>query len=320
MCLFVTGGSGFVGGQAIKHFVARGDEVLAMSRSEKSDAALRALGATPVRCDLETVTREHIDSAEAVIHCAAFVEQWGPKDAWKRFNVDGTARMLKAAREAGARRFIHISTESVLWHGQSLRNVDETYPLAPHSPYPYSWTKAQAEQLVQAANAPGFETIILRPRFIWGPGDTTLMPTIERMAKSGGWMWVDHGRAMTSTTHVANLVHAIELALTKGRGGEAYFVLDDGVRPMREMITRMAEAKHLTLANRSVPGWFADFLGSACEFVWGAFPLKGDPPITRFSAMILSRDCILSDAKIRREMGYAPVVSVEDGMAALAAG
>ena len=69
-----------------------------------------------------------------------------------------------------------------------------------------------------------------------------------------------------------------------------------------------------------MPGWFADFLGSACEFVWGAFPLKGDPPITRFSAMILSRDCILSDAKIRREMGYAPVVSVEDGMAALAAG
>lgn len=320
MRLFVTGGSGFVGGQTILHFVARGDEVFAMSRSEKSDAAIRALGATPVRCDLETVTREHVAGAEAVVHCAAFVEQWGPKEAWKRFNVDGTARMLKASREAGAKRFIHISTESVLWHGQSLRNVDETYPLAPKSPYPYSWTKAQAEQLVSAANAPGFETIILRPRFIWGPGDTTLLPLIEMMAKSGGWMWVNGGRCMTSTTHVANLIHGIELALSKGRGGEAYFVLDDGVRPMREMITRMAEAKHLTLADRSVPGWFADFLGSACEFVWGVFPVKGDPPLTRFSAMILSRDCILSDAKIRREMGYAPVISVDDGMKALAAG
>jgi len=316
--IFVTGGSGFVGGQAIKHFVGRGDDVRAMSRSEKSDAVIRALGATPVRCDLENVAREHIGDAEAVVHCAAFVEQWGPKEAWKRFNVDGTAKILAAAREAAAGRFIHISTESVLWRGQSLRNVDETYPLAPNSPYPYSWTKAQAEQLVAAANAPGFETIILRPRFIWGPGDTTLMPTIEMMAKSGGWMWVNNGRCLTSTTHVANLIHAIELSLTKGRGGETYFVLDDGVRPMREMISRMAEARHLTLADRSVPGWFADFLGSACEFVWGAFPVKGDPPLTRFSAMILSRDCILSDAKIRAEMGYRPVVSVDDGMRMLA--
>jgi len=320
MRIFVTGGSGFVGGQAIKHFVARGDDVRAMSRSEKSDAAIRALGATPVRCDLENVTAANIGDAEAIIHCAAFVEQWGPKEAWKRFNVDGTARMLSASREAGAKRFIHISTESVLWRGQSLRNVDETYPLAPNSPYPYASTKAQAEQLVSAANAPPFETIILRPRFIWGPGDTTLLPTIEMMAKSGGWMWVNHGRCMTSTTHVANLIHAIELALTKGRGGEAYFVLDDGVRPMREMITRMADARHLTLADRSVPGWFADSLGGACEFVWGTFPVKGDPPLTRFSAMILSRDCILSDAKIRAEMGYRPVVSVDDGMRALATG
>ena len=117
-----------------------------------------------------------IGDAEAIVHCAAFVEQWGPIDAWKRFNIDGTDRMLKASREAGAHRFVHISTESVLWRGQHLRGVDETYPRAPNSPYPYSWTKARAEELCEAANAPTFQTIILRPRFIWGPGDTTLLP------------------------------------------------------------------------------------------------------------------------------------------------
>ena len=203
MRIFITGGSGFVGGAAIKHFVGQGHDVRAMSRSEKSDAAVQKLGAAAVRCDLESVAAANIDNAEAVVHCAAFVEQWGPRDAWKRFNVDGTARMLAAAKAAGVKRFIHISTESVLWRGQSLRHVDEAYPLAPNSPYPYAATKAQAEQLVTAANAPGFETIILRPRFIWGPGDTTLLPAIEAMAKSGSWMWVNHGRSMTSTTHVA---------------------------------------------------------------------------------------------------------------------
>ncbi|MGQ0533495.1 MAG: NAD-dependent epimerase/dehydratase family protein [Caulobacteraceae bacterium] len=317
MRIFVTGASGFVGGAAAKHFASQGNDVRAMSRSDKSDIKIKALGTTPERCDLEDVTAAHMGDAEAIVHCAAFVEQWGPRDAWKRFNVDGTARMLKAAREAGAKRFVHISTESVLWRGQHLRGVDETYPRAPDSPYPYAATKAQAEELVEQANASGFETIILRPRFIWGPGDTTLLPLIEHMAKSGQWQWVDDGKAQTSTTHIANLIHAIELALTKGRGGQAYFILDDGVRSMKQMISAMAAARGVTLPDRSVPSWAADTLAAVVEGAWRAFDLKGEPPVTRFGAMIMSRDSILNDAKARREMGYAPMISVEEGLMAL---
>jgi nucleoside-diphosphate-sugar epimerase len=319
MRIFVTGASGFVGGAATEKLAASGHDVRAMSRSEKSDAKIAALGGKPVRCDLEDVTAANIGDAEAVIHCAAFVEQWGPPDAWKRFNVDGTARMLKAARAAGVQRFIHIGTEAALFHGQHLRGVDETYPLAPNSPYPYSSTKAQAEMLVREANAPEFQTIVLRPRFIWGPGDTTLLPTIEAMARAGKFMWVDGGRTMTSTTHIDNLVHAIELALTRGRGGEAYFILDDGARPMREMISGMAASRGVSLPDKSVPGWVADALGAACEGAWRTFSLKGEPPLTRFSAMIMSRDAVLKDDKARGELGYAPVVGVEDGMRALRA-
>ena len=318
MRIFVTGASGFVGGAATQKLVAAGHDVRAMSRSETSDAKIVALGGTPVCCDLEDVTAANIGDAEAVIHCAAFVEQWGPRDAWKRFNVDGTARMLDAAREAGLKRFVHISTESVLWRGQHLRGADETYPLAPNSPYPYAATKAQAELLVRKANGAPMETIILRPRFIWGPGDTTLLPTLEHMARTGQWSWVNGGRAMTSTTHIANLVHAIELALTRGRGGEAYFILDDGVRSMRAIISGIAGARGISLPDRSIPSWLADLVGAACEFSWRNFALKGEPPLTRFSAMILSRDSILKDGKARAEMGYAPVLSVDEGLRQLA--
>ncbi|MEQ1708577.1 MAG: NAD-dependent epimerase/dehydratase family protein [Terricaulis sp.] len=320
MRIFVTGASGFVGGAATRKFVAGGHDVRAMSRSDRSDAAIRALGAVPVRCDLENVQAAHIGDAELVLHCAAFVEQWGPRDAWKRFNVDGTAAMLAAARAAGAARFIHISTESVLWRGQHLRDVDETYPLAPDSPYPYSWTKARAEQLVTAANAPNFTTLILRPRFIWGPGDTTLLPVIRKMAASGQWMWVGGGSARTSTTHIDNLVHAIELALTQGRGGEAYFVLDDGVHTMKQMISRIAASENITLPDKSVPAWLADAIGGACEIIWGTFGLKSEPPLTRFSAMIMSRECVLRDAKARADLAYRPLVSVADGLRNLASG
>jgi len=319
MRVFITGASGFVGGAAGRHFVSKGFDVRAMSRSEKSDKVLNAMGAAPIRCDLDNVTPANIDNADLVVHCAAFVEQWGPKDAWRKYNVDGAARMLAAAKAAGVKRFIHISTESVLWSGQSLHNADETYPLALNSPYPYAATKAQAEVLAHQANAPGFETIILRPRFIWGPGDTTLLPLIEHMAKTGGWMWVNHGRAQTSTTHIANLVHAIELAATQGKGGEAYFILDDGVRSMHEIISGMAAARGVRLPERSISSGAADFVGAACELAWRTFSLKGEPPLTRFSAMIMSRDSVLNDAKARREMGYAPVISVAEGLRQLVA-
>src|SRR5688572_557809 len=99
MRIFVTGASGFVGGAATQALGLAGHTVRAMSRSPASDSAIAERGGTPVRCDLENVAAEHVGDAEAVIHCAAFVEQWGPVEAWKRFNIDGTARMLKAARE-----------------------------------------------------------------------------------------------------------------------------------------------------------------------------------------------------------------------------
>jgi hypothetical protein len=317
MRIFVTGASGFVGGAATKHLVGEGHKVRAMSRSEKSDDAIRKVGAQPVRCNLEDVDASVIGDAEVVLHCAAFVEQWGPREAWKRFNVDGTARMLAAARGAGVKRFIHIGTEASLFCGQHLRGVDETYPLALRSPYPYSATKAQAEALVRAANTPEFETIVLRPRFIWGPGDTTLLPAIVAMAREGKFMWIDHGRNRTSTTHIANLVHAIELALTNGFGGQAYFILDDGVRTMREMISGMAAARGVTLPNKSAPAWLADVIGAVSETAWRLFALKGEPPLTRFSAMILSREAVLKDDKARFEMGYAPVITVDAGMVEL---
>ena len=317
MQIFITGASGFVGGAAMRHLIGSGHAVSAMSRSEKSDIAIRAAGATPVRCDLETVTADHIRGAHIIIHAAAFVEQWGPKDAWFKSNVLGTQAVLDAAKNAGVKRFIHIGSEAALCHGQHLRGVDETYPLAPNSPYPYCATKAQAEARVSAANGQEIETIVLRPRFIWGPGDTTLLPTIEAMARSGGWTWLDHGRARTSTTHIQNLVHAIELALTAGKPGEAYFILDDGERTLREIISGLAASRGINLPDKSMPSFTADMVGGLCEFAWRTFGLKGDPPLTRHAAMVMSRDCMLKGDKARAGLGYAPVISVGHGLDAL---
>jgi len=320
MNIFITGASGFVGGAFVKAASAR-HVLTAMSRSEKSDAAIKTAGATPVRCSLDDVEASHIRGADAVVHCAAHVEDWGPwRDYW-RYNVDATKRMLKAAKAAGVKRFVHIGTEAALFHGQHMRNVDETYPLALRSPYPYSRTKAWAEKHVRAANEPkaGFETIVVRPRFVWGPGDQTILPVIRTMAQQGAFAWIGGGRNRTSTTYIGNLAYAIELALTKGRGGEAYFVLDGPPVVFRPFLTEMASAAGFTLPDREVPAWVVRTLAFASEKAWRMLPLKGRPPITRFAVGIMSRDCMLIDDKARREMGYAPPFTREQGLAAIAA-
>ncbi|MEC8429067.1 MAG: NAD-dependent epimerase/dehydratase family protein [Pseudomonadota bacterium] len=314
MNIFITGASGFVGGAATKHLVAAGHRVMAMSRSEKSDEAISSLGAMPIRCDLENVTADHLNNADVCIHCAAFVGQWGDKDIWYRGNVLGTRNVLQAAKESGVSRFVHIGSEAGLVKGQHLLGIDESYPLAPDSSYSYCATKAQAEQLAVAANGDGFEVIVLRPRLIWGEGDQTLLPAIEEMCARGNWVWIDGGRASTSSVHIDNLVHAIELSLTRGVPGQAYFIVDDGNRTMKQIVSSMASTRALSLGDRSIPAWLADGLGWLCESAWRLLRLRSTPPLTRHAAMVMSRHCVLQGDKAKRELGYSPVISFEDAV------
>ena len=319
MKLFITGASGFVGGAFVKAH-AKDHQITAMSRSEKSDAAIRALGATPLRSALGEVKTEQLKGFDAVVHCAAYVEEWGPWSEYWRVNVDGTKELLVAAKGADVRRFVHIGTEAALFYGQHMRNVDEHYPLALSSPFPYSRTKAHAEKAVREANdsTSDFTTIVVRPRFVWGPGDQTILPVVKAMVEKGQFAWIDGGRNKTSTSYIGNLVHAMNLALTKGEGGQAYFVLDGDPVVFREFMTRMMKAGGVTPGDRAVPGWLVRLFAYVGETTWRTLNLKSRPPLTRFTANIMSRDCILNDAKARKEMGYAPPFTIDQGLAALA--
>lgn len=318
MKLFLTGGSGFVGG-AVLRGLGREHAIRALSRSHASDEKIARAGGAVVRGDLAAVDRIMLAGSEAVIHCAAYVEEWGEPETFRQINVDGTRRLLDAARAAGARRFVHISTEAALFYGQPMRDVDETEPLSLNSPFPYSRTKAEAEVAVVAANAPeaGFETVILRPRLVWGEGDETVLPTVKRMIEAKRFLWIDGGRAMTSTTHIDNLVQAIGLALTRGTPGAAYFIVDGPPVRFREFLTRYVGTANVAAPDASIPGWAARGLANLVEPVFRAAGAKSPPPLTRFAAHIMSRDCTLVDARARNELGYAPVVSVEAGFARL---
>lgn len=313
MNIFVTGGSGFVGGAVLKQ-LASGHKLKAMARSDASANRVKALGATPVRCNLGNVQANHIEGCDVLVHAAAFVEPWGSRSDFWEANVEGTIQLLQAAREAGVKRFIFIGTEAALFKGQDMVDIDESYPYPEHTPFLYSETKAEAERRVLAANQAGFETLSLRPRLVWGPGDTTVLPNLIEMVDKGAFKWVGGGKARTSTCHINNLASAVNLALDKGNGGEAYFITDGETTTFRSFLTALLATADRTPSSQNVPAWAARMIALVIETTWKLFGIRKKPPITRFSAAIVTADCILKIEKARDELGYAPVVSIAEGL------
>jgi nucleoside-diphosphate-sugar epimerase len=317
MLIFVTGGSGFIGGHIIEALVRAGHTVRALARSASSRAAVEALGAEAVRGELGQIPADVLAGADAVIHAAAHVEQWGDPADFERVNIEGTRQLLDAAEHASVRRFIHISSEAVLFAGQDMRDLDEAAPYPIHHPFLYPRTKAAAEQLVLARSGPTMHTIALRPRMVWGPRDRTILPELLEMVARGRFAWIDQGRAQTSTTHVFNLAHAALLALEHGAGGHAYFVTDEADRSLREFMTALAATRGVELPSRSMPGALVRPLAGLVEGAWRVFALAGTPPLHRYTASLLSRRCTLRTARARAELGYAPIISFEQGISEL---
>jgi nucleoside-diphosphate-sugar epimerase len=317
---FVTGGSGFVGGRLIERLRADGHTVRALARSERAADTVRSRGAEPVRGDLSDTgaLRSGAEGCELAFHAAATVGDWGKREDFVRGNVDGTRNVLAACADAGVRRFVHVGTEAALMAGRPLINVDETAPLRPDSPVFYSSTKAQAEQLVRAANRDGtFETVVVRPRFVWGRGDTSLLPVMTELVRSGRFAWIGGGNHLTSITHVDNTVEGLILGATRGRPGEAYFVTDGDPVVFREFVTELLDTQGVQAPSRSIPSALGGPLAVASETAWRVLPLPGRPPMTRFTFWVSTQDCTIRIDKAREELGYSPVKGREEGLAEL---
>jgi len=318
---FVTGGSGFIGGKLVERLAAEGRPVRALARSDGAAERVAALGAEPVRGDLADRASLAAGAAGASVafHLAAHLGEWGPWSAFERGNVEGTENALAGCAEAGIGRFVHCGTEAALMAGEPLVGVDETAPLRPDSRAPYPATKARAELAVREANREGFETVALRPRFVWGKGDTTLLPEMVATVQAGRFAWVGGGRNVTDTAHVDNVVEGLILAAEKGRPGEAYFVTDGEPVTFREFVTELLRTQGIEPPDRSLPAWMATPMARVCEAAWKLLPLPGEPPMTTFRAWLLTQECTIDISKARAELGYEPLVSHEQGLAELAA-
>lgn len=320
MNALVTGGGGFLGRRIVARLQARGWNVRVLGRSKQPD--LEAQGVEVHRGSIAklSVVRDAVQGADAVFHVAAKAGVWGSRKSYWRTNVDGTTHVLQACREHRVRRLIYTSTPSVVFTGEAFEGANESLPYGHGFLCHYAETKALAERDVLHANDPqGLRTIALRPHLIWGPGDPHLLPRVLHQAARGKLRIVGLGINRVDMTHVENAAHAHLLALDaleKNRGGgEAYFISDGRPIVLWVWINDLLKRLDLPPLSRSISLRKARRIGAILETLWGTHLLPGEPPMTRFVATELAKDHWFDISRARKDLGYAPVIPPDQGLA-----
>jgi nucleoside-diphosphate-sugar epimerase len=319
MNVLVTGGGGFLGGAIVRRLRARGDSVRSFSRGDHAE--LRALGVEQVRGDLadsEAVARA-VKGCEVVFHVAAKAGIWGAPADYYLSNVAGTRHVIDACRRHGVRSLIYTSSPSVVFNGRDMEGVNESVPYARHHDAAYPATKAQAEQLVRAASDDRLATVALRPHLIWGPGDTNLVPRIIARARAGRLRRVGRRPNRVDSTYIddaalAHLLAADRLASGAAIAGRVYFLSQGEPWPVWDLVNRILQAAGLPPVTRTVPRALALAAGAVCEAAAWALRRQDEPPMTRFLARELSTAHWFDITAARRDLGYEPGVTIEEGM------
>jgi len=298
--VFVTGGSGFIGRALVGRLVKEGHRVRALVRSDEAADRVTALGAEPVRGELTDAATwgQQVIGSEVLFHLAAETDIDAPRERHDLITVDGTRAAIAAAQGAGVSRFVLCGSEAALLAGDPLLEVDESAPLRPDSEAAYSSAKARAEQIALEANAPGFATVSIRPRFVWGPW-SILIDGLVAAARAGQLAWIDGGRHLTDVTYVDNAVEGLILGWRRGRPGEAYFVTDQQRVVLRDFLE----------ATFELYGLEAEIPEIDPETAARVVPVP--------ARWFLGQPCLLRTDKATTELGYVPVVSQADGLVAV---
>jgi nucleoside-diphosphate-sugar epimerase len=251
-----------------------------------------------------------------VIHCAAKVGDWGPVDDYRAVNVRGLEHLLNAAENNGTlRRFIHISSLGV-YEGRDHHGTDETVAPSTTGMDGYTLTKVEAEQLVlRHIREKKLPATILRPGFIYGPRDRTVLPKLLERLKAGQVKYFGSGEQLMNNTFVLNLVDVIFDVLDKPETiGQIYNVTDGGLVSKRDFISTVATLAGCQVPRAAVPMGVARFLTTVSENVYRWLGKKEAPLLSNAKFKFLGLNLDFSIEKAKRELGYKPRFTFQEGM------
>lgn len=321
MKALVTGGGGFVGKAVVQRLLARGVEVSSIGRSPQP--GLEKMGVEVIQGDLadKGTTVAACKGMDAVFHVAAKAGVWGSRESFFNANVLGTRNILAGCRAGGVDRLVYTSTPSVVFNGGEFTGEDESLPYGSDWLCHYAETKAIAEkEVLEADGQDGLATVALRPHLVWGIGDPHLLPRVIARAQTGKLRIVGDGTNKVDISHVDNVADAHLLALDAlGQGkanGKAYFLSQGEPVVLWDWINDILHRLDIPPVTKKVPPGLAKALGGILEGLWTTFRLGGEPPMTRFVAVELAKSHFYSVEAAKRDLGYVPKMTTQDGVAA----
>jgi nucleoside-diphosphate-sugar epimerase len=319
MRILVTGSTGFLGSHATVALLALGHAVTATGRNAEAGAKLSRRGADFRPADLGDARAMDalIAEADAVVHCGGLSSAWGRVVAFQAANVGGTKIVVDACERHRIRRLVHISTPSVYFDFRHHLGLCEDAPLPQTPVNAYAASKRAAEDIVAKAASRGLDAVILRPRGIFGPGDSALLPRLLRVARRGWLPLVDRGEAVIDLTYVGNVADAIGAALhaPEHRGLRLYNITNGEPLSVKTLFDEIL--KRFAIDARLIPVPFQVLLmaANALERIALVRPGQPEPLLTRYTVGILGRSQTLSIEAARRDLHFSPRISLIEGMA-----
>ena len=314
--VLVTGATGFVGSHLTRALLARGCRVRALGRDFGRSPNLAAAGAVPVVADLRDgeAVSEACRGVSAVVHAGALSSPWGRAAEFEAVNVGGTANVIAGCRRHGVRRLVYVSSPSVVFDGRDQRDLSDDAPYPRRFVSAYSRTKKEAEDLVNAAARGDVPSVIVRPKAVFGPGDTALLPRLIRAARRGRLPQIGDGQNLVDLTYIDNVVQALLLALDADDAavGKTYTITNGEHVRLWDVVRQVLMRLDLPTRLPRLPLPAALSLAAVLEAA--ALVTRREPLLTRYTVAILGRTQTYDISAARRDLGYAPQVSVVEGI------
>ena len=294
-----------------------GWHVKAQGRNPHALAALQADGIRPIQADLadETAIFSACKKQDIVFHSGALSTPWGRAEDFYRANALGTRNIVRGCEEAGVTRLVHVSTPSIYFRFEPRLNVREDDPLPSRPVNEYARTKLLAEAEVDRAHADGLAVITIRPRAIFGPGDTTILPRLIIRLQSGRLPIIGDGKNTADLSYVENVVDALLLCAESPKStlGRKYNITNGEPVVLWDMIRKVAEALGYPPPRVRIPYPVADAFAGLLEILYRLHPSQPEPPLTRYSVGVIAKSTTLDISAARRDLGYNPRISVQEG-------
>lgn len=320
MKVLVTGASSGLGRNAVEFLRNKGISVRATGRNAAMGSLLQKMGAEFVHADLTSLVSSQakvlLADVDTLWHCSGMISPWGSEQEFELANVRATRRLGEWATAYGVENFVHLSSPAIYFDFHHHRNIKEDFHPNRFA-NSFARSKAAAEQVITtlALSNPQTHFTILRPQGVFGPHDNVLLPRLLQMLKYGGTLMLPRGgEALVDMTYVENAVHAMWLATQtqKTESGRAFNITNQQPRPLRTMVEHLMDALEMNYRIRSVPYPLLDMMARGMEKI--SKNSHKEPVLTHYSVAKLNFDLTLDTQRAQDELGYRPVISLDQGI------